>query len=1393
MKTVRFSALATAWVAVLFLALLSAPAARAQTNTLALTVTANPSPAKPGEVVNYTFTVLNKGAVATGSVEVAWKVPNYATNYTPGSDRYQAYLNLAPGQSYTTSESYKIDTGSVTAGRPVPADGSLMTVTANAFLQSSSTTGVTAVGQAVIMSAPTLSVGITDNASGTAAPNQQVTYTVTVTNRGAATVASTLLSAPVPAGTTYLAASDAATLNGSTVQWNVGALATGAAVSRRYTVQAGSTAGLILAQATASDTTNGNNQAASSVSTTVSGYPSLGFTVTANPSPAKPGEVVNYTFTISNPGTVATDSVEIYWTVPNFVSSATPGAGDYVAYISLAPGQSYTYSQSYTVDAGSVSEGRAAPTDGSVMRLEAAAFLQGGNRYGAAATADVVIDNTPTLSVGIADDASGSAAPSQAVTYTLTATNRGSTAVANALLSAPLPSGTGLLAASDAGALVGGAIQWNVGTLAPGGSVSRRFTVQAGTAAGQILARGEVFDVGVPTNRAATVASTTVRTAPALGFTVTANPSPAKPGEVVNYTFTISNPTTVATDSVEIYWNVPNFVTGATPGAGDYVAYVSLAPGQSYTYSQAYTVDAGSVSNGRAAPADGSVMRLEARAFLQGGNRYGATAQVDTMIDSTPTLSVGIVDDTDGSAAPGQAVTYTVSATNRGAATVANAILSAPVPAGTTYVGSSDAGAVSDGSVKWAVGALAPGGSVSRRFTVQAGTAAGQILARGEVFDVGVPTNRAATVASTTVRTAPALGFTVTANPSPAKPGEVVNYTFTISNPTTVATDSVEIYWNVPNFVTGATPGAGDYVAYVSLAPGQSYTYSQSYTVATATVDGSVMRLEARAFLQGGNRYGATAEAEVMIDSTPTLSLGIADDSGGSAAPGQVVTYTLTTTNRGASTVLNPLLSLPVPSGATLVGVSDSGVLNGSAVQWSLGALPPGTFVTRAVSFNLGTATGRLIPIHGEVYDVGSPVNRATGTMVTTVRALPLLGLTVTVDEDIAKPGEVVNYTFTVTNLGNTAFDGGVEVDWKVPNFVSNIAPGADQYRAYLSVAPGQSYSFSEDYTVDAGSVSTGRPAAADGSVLRLEAAAFLQGNHRYGANASASVIVHSVAAPAVGIGGGTVSAQVGQTFSYQVQASNSPTTYTAGGLPSGLNINTATGLISGTPTAAGSFNVVLGATNEGGTGSATLTINVIPASPTITVTGGTVDGKVGDPLSYQIQASNLPAKFVASGLPDGLSVDAATGLISGTPTVAGTFNVGISATNPGGTGMTTLTFNIAPALPTVTLSVSVPQVVAGTGQNGAFLLTRTGDLAQDLIVAYQVKGSAVNGVDYVYLKGSAKLKAGKASKLVKVKPYGYGQGPGVKAVVRMVLLPSDAYTVGTPSTEKIKVKIIGQ
>ena len=68
-----------------------------------------------------------------------------------------------------------------------------------------------------------------------------------------------------------------------------------------------------------------------------------------------------------------------------------------------------------------------------------------------------------------------------------------------------------------------------------------------------------------------------------------------------------------------------------------------------------------------------------------------------------------------------------------------------------------------------------------------------------------------------------------------------------------------------------------------------------------------------------------------------------------------------------------------------------------------------------------------------------------------------------------------------------------------------------------------------------------------------------------------------------------TASAIVGTPFSYQITAANSPTSYSATGLPAGLSVNTASGLISGTPISGGTSTVTLGVINSAGTGNATL------------------------------------------------------------------------------------------------------------------------------------------------------------------------------------------------------------
>ena len=70
----------------------------------------------------------------------------------------------------------------------------------------------------------------------------------------------------------------------------------------------------------------------------------------------------------------------------------------------------------------------------------------------------------------------------------------------------------------------------------------------------------------------------------------------------------------------------------------------------------------------------------------------------------------------------------------------------------------------------------------------------------------------------------------------------------------------------------------------------------------------------------------------------------------------------------------------------------------------------------------------------------------------------------------------------------------------------------------------------------------------------------------------------------------------IGTAFSYQIAATNSPTSFNATGLPAGLSVSTVTGLISGTPTTSGTSSVSISAANASGTGSASLALRVYSA-----------------------------------------------------------------------------------------------------------------------------------------------------------------------------------------------------
>src|SRR5437660_2518964 len=169
---------------------------------------------------------------------------------------------------------------------------------------------------------------------------------------------------------------------------------------------------------------------------------------------------------------------------------------------------------------------------------------------------------------------------------------------------------------------------------------------------------------------------------------------------------------------------------------------------------------------------------------------------------------------------------------------------------------------------------------------------------------------------------------------------------------------------------------------------------------------------------------------------------------------------------------------------------------------------------------------------------------------------------------------------------------------------------------------------------------------------------------------------------------GTSITARTGQAFSFDVFTIGGSATarLSATGLPPGLSADPVTGIISGTPTADGSFGVTLTVTDGALTTTSTLqlTFTSDPAIPVI-ISPREATLAAGQFFTYTIIAPGDPSEqttFIRIGtLPSGLSFDPATGIISGTYNShfqnggALLGNVQLIATNSSGTATSTLAF----------------------------------------------------------------------------------------------------------------------
>jgi hypothetical protein len=184
----------------------------------------------------------------------------------------------------------------------------------------------------------------------------------------------------------------------------------------------------------------------------------------------------------------------------------------------------------------------------------------------------------------------------------------------------------------------------------------------------------------------------------------------------------------------------------------------------------------------------------------------------------------------------------------------------------------------------------------------------------------------------------------------------------------------------------------------------------------------------------------------------------------------------------------------------------------------------------------------------------------------------------------------------------------------------------------------------------------------------------------------AAALVITTAALP-----NGAVGAQYSQTLAATGGSGGYQWSRTAGSLPGGLSLS-ASGAITGTPTAAGVSSFTVRVADSGGrTASKMLTMTV--DAPALTISTATISaGTVGTPYSFTLASTGGRAPYawrIADGaLPGGLAL-AASGVISGTPAAAGTFNFSVEVTDAAGLKATraeSLVIN-PPSMPSFRLS----------------------------------------------------------------------------------------------------------
>ncbi|HEY6166678.1 MAG TPA: MBG domain-containing protein, partial [Verrucomicrobiae bacterium] len=303
-----------------------------------------------GSNLTYAITVTNSGPATASNVVVSDVLPAGATfvsatgggTNSGGTVTWPAIAALANGGStnYTLIVS-------------APAGGILSNVASVTATTIDSTLTNNTTPPVITSVTPSADVKVVKTGSASVVAGQNLSYTIIVTNSGPSTASNVVASDVLPAGATFVSASDGGTNNAGTVMWPaITALANGDSISYTLTVSAPASGSLTNTATASSPTSDPNPTNNTSPPVTASVTPAADLQVfKSGATNVIAGQNLTYTITVTNNGPSAAASVVVSDPLPpgvSFVSASGGGSNNagtvmWPAIASLANGGSANY------------------------------------------------------------------------------------------------------------------------------------------------------------------------------------------------------------------------------------------------------------------------------------------------------------------------------------------------------------------------------------------------------------------------------------------------------------------------------------------------------------------------------------------------------------------------------------------------------------------------------------------------------------------------------------------------------------------------------------------------------------------------------------------------------------------------------------------------------------------------------------------------------------------------------------------------------------------------------------------------------------------------------------------------------------------------------------------